>query len=171
MDNKVRLLICTGCGAIEEMPSYEGPWQHDTWLNEKLKNHMLPSGEKTHGDVHIGHAEQNKWINHRESIVAQAANEFTMPGQGAGLGQSFYDTKSNFSVDAHRCWKDHGRTSNCDDYRSDKKRLLPDTRQERRELGIDPKHRPNIFLCDFCPYNSVVMQRQRRDKFDYDYTT
>lgn len=172
MADKIRLLICTGCGAIEELPAYEGPWQQDAWLNEKLKGHMLPSGEKTHGDVHIGNIEQDKWMLHRESIIAQAAEEFTMPGQGAGLGISFYDTKSNFSADAFKCWAgEHNRTKNCEDYKSDKKRLFPDTRADRKELGLDPKSRPSTFLCDFCPYNSIVMQRARKDKFGYDYTT
>jgi hypothetical protein len=168
--DKIRLLICTGCGAIEEMPDYEGPWQQDTWLNAKLKGHMLESGERTHGEVHIGKVSQNDWINYGDSIIAQAANEFTAPGKGAGLGQTFYDTKSNFSADAFACWKQHNRTTNCEDYRSDSKKLLPDTRAERRELGLDPKSRPNTYLCDFCPYNSIVMQRQRKAKGDYDYT-
>lgn len=156
------------------MPYYDrtDPWKQDTWLSEKLKGHMLPSGEKTHGNVHVAYIETEKWRNHRESIVAEAAKEFTLPGEGAGLGQTYYDTKSNFLADAFKCWAtEHNRTLNCADYKSDKKRLLPDTRGERKELGLDPKSRPNTFLCDFCPYNSVVMQRSRKDKFGYDYTT
>jgi hypothetical protein len=171
VENKLRLLICEHCGSVEEMPMYEGPWQQDTWLNEKLKAHLLPSGEKTHGNVHVGIVESDKWMMHRDSIIAQMATEFTVPGKGAGLGISYYDTKSNFQADAFACWKEHNRTTNCDDYRSDKKRLFPDTRADRKELGLDPKSRPNTFLCDFCPYNSIVMQRQRKDKFGYDYTT
>ena len=172
MTDKIRLLICEHCGTVEEMPMYEGPWQHDEWLNSMLKRHLLPSGESTHGPVHVGFIENDKWMSHRESIVAEVAKEFTLPGQGAGLGQTYYDTKSNFLADAFKCWKvDHNRTLNCEDYRSDKKRLYPDTKGDRKDLGLDPGSRPNTFLCDFCPYNSVVMQRQRKDKFGYDYTT
>ena len=151
---------------------YEGPWQQDTWLNELLKGHMLPSGEKTHGDVHVGIIEQDKWTDHSESILAEIGNEFVRPGQGEGLGQSYYDTKENFRADAMRCWRvEHNRTTNCGDYKSDSKRLLPDTRMDRKELGLDPKSRPNTFLCDFCPYKSIVMQRQNKEEFGYDYTT
>jgi len=171
-DNKLRLLICTGCGAVEELPDYEGPWKNDTWFNEKVKGHLLPSGEKTHGDVHIGRIEMSKWLSHRDDIVAHAAEEFKMPGEGVGLGNTFYDTKSNFMADAFKCWRsEHNRTTNCADYRSSKKRLLPDTRGERKELGLDPSSRPNTFLCDFCPYNSIVMQRQRDDKGYYNFTS
>lgn len=168
---KIRLLICEYCGSVEEMPEHEGPWQQDTWLNEKLKAHLLPSGEKTHGNVHVARIDSGAWLNHKPDIMAKMASEFTMPGKGAGLGQSYYDTKDNFSADAMQCWRvEHNRTVNCEDYRSDKKRLLPDTKADRRELGLDPKLRPNTFLCDFCPYNSIVMQRQRKDKYKYDYS-
>ena len=172
MSDKIRLLICEHCGSVQEMPDYEGPWQQDTWFNEMVKEHMLPSGEKTHGLVHVGRVESSAWLAHRDDIVSRAASEFTLPGKGAGLGQTFYDTKSTFMADAFTCWKvEHNRTLNCQDYKSDKKRLMPDTRAERKAEGMDPNQRPNTFLCDFCPYHQVVLQRQRKDKFGYDYTT
>jgi hypothetical protein len=170
MSDKLRLLICEHCGSVEEMPDYAGPWQSDTWLNEKLKNHLLPSGEKTHGNAHVARIDASDWMSHRQDIVAKMASEFTMPGQGAGFGQTYYDTKDNFSADAMQCWRvEHNRTTNCGDYKSDKKRLLPDTRAERKELGLDPRTRPNTFLCDFCPYNSIVMQRRASEEFKYNY--
>jgi hypothetical protein len=43
-------------------------------------------------------------------------------------------------------------------------RLVPDTRAERRDLGLETKasRRPATSLCVFCPYHSVVMQRARK---------
>jgi hypothetical protein len=62
-----------------------------------------------------------------------------------------------------KCWRfAHGRTSNCDDYMSDKMKILADSRAERKDLGLDPKTRASIKLCQFCPYHSVVMQRKRK---------
>lgn len=154
------------------MPDYHGPWQQDEWLNEKLTHHMMPSGEKTHGDVHVASVEQDKWINHREDIMTKMASEFTLPGKGAGLGQTFYDTKNNYSHDAMQCWRvAHNRTTNCGDYMTDKMRILPDTKADRKAEGIDFKHRPGFFLCELCPYHQIVQQRKGSDEFKYNYST
>lgn len=156
------------------MPDYDGPWNFDQWFTALVPDHQGPNHPPTQQTVHIGRVDESDWRDpsKRDGVLNKLPEEIGMPGTGAGLGQSFYDTKSNFAADAFKCWKvDHNRTLNCEDYKSDKKRLYPDTRGERRELGLDPKGRPNTFLCDFCPYNSVVMQRQRKDKYNYDYTT
>lgn len=174
MIDKIRLLICNHCGSVQEMPDYEGPWNYDEWFMRLIKDHQGPNHPPTTQTVHIAKIEEDKWNNPeaRQGVLGKLPEEVGMPGSGAGLGQTFYDTKSNFSTDAFRCWTtEHNRTTNCGDYKSDKKRLYPDTKGERRELGLDPAARPNTFLCDFCPYNSIVMQRQNKDKYGYDYTT
>lgn len=169
IENKIRLVVCTTCSSVEEIPDYEGPWQNDTWLNEKLKGHMLPSGEKTHGEVHVVGIDGNIWMTNKNDALAWLSNELTPPGQGLGLGQTLYDAKDNYSADAMRCWRiDHQRTTNCGDYRSDKKRILPDTAAERKAEGITTK-RPNIFLCDFCPYQQIINQRRDSEEFKYNY--
>jgi hypothetical protein len=168
--NPIRLLICTTCNSVEEMPDYEGHWREDTWQNELLARHMLPSGEKTHGDIHVARIEQEDWLSHKEDILAKMSSEFVAPGKGAGFGQSFYDTKDNFSVDAMKCWRvDHGRRLNCEDYMSDKKKLLPDTKADRKAEGIDYKHRPSIYLCQFCPVHQYVQQQKASESFGYNY--
>lgn len=173
-EDKIRLLICTHCGTIQEMPEYEGHWQEDTWFNAYITGHRGPSHPPTTQAVHIARVNQDDWNDYskREGILAKLPSEIGMPGTGAGLGQEHYDTKNNFLADAFKCWSaEHGRTTNCADYKSDRKRLFPDTGRERKEIGLDTKERPNTFLCDFCPYNSIVMQRARKDKYGYDYTT
>jgi hypothetical protein len=152
------------------MPDYQGPWQNDTWFNEKVKSHLLPSREKTHGDVHIARVEQSDWLSHRSDIAGKMASEFTMPGKGAGLGQTFYDTKDNLSHDAMTCWRvEHGRTLNCQDYMSDKKKIKPDTRAERKAEGMDASARPSIYLCQFCPVHAHVLQKKKSEVFGYNY--
>jgi hypothetical protein len=84
-------------------------------------------------------------------------------GKGAGLGDEAYAVRDNFAEDAMKCWRfEHGRTSNCGDYMDDSKKILADSRGERKDLGLDPKARASIKLCQFCPYHSVVMQRKRK---------
>lgn len=172
MDNAIRLLVCEHCGSVEEMPAYSGDPRGDTWLREKEKAHLLPSGTGLHGKTHVARIEQAAWISHRDSIVKQMIAEFaTSPGEGDGLGQRFYDTKDNYSLDAMKCWRvDHQRTTNCGDYMSSKMEVKPDTRAERKAEGLNVKDRPSIHICSFCPYHQIVQQRKNKDKFGYDYT-
>jgi hypothetical protein len=165
-ESKIRLLICEHCGSVEEMPAYEGYWKHDTWLNEKLKGHLLPSGEKTHGNVHVGFVEAAKWRRNSKDIIQEMAKEFTLPGEGAGLGQTFYDVKDNYMEDAMKCWRvDHGRTLDCADYMSEGKRLYPDTKADRKSEGMSSgKDRPSTFLCQFCPVHSIVEGKKNKVK-------
>ena len=66
-----------------------------------------------------------------------------------------------------KCWKyhlqpdaDHG----CGDYQSPEKRLLPNTAKERKDAGqVSPANAPGpkVYLCNFCPFHSVVQQKRR----------
>jgi hypothetical protein len=149
---------------------YDGPPEHDEWLKRKVEAHRFAGG-----DAHIGNlatVATSDWAKpqYRDEIVNKISKEFKLPGQGAGLGQTFYDLKSTYLEDAMTCWRGFGRTTNpghCD-YRKENKRLLPDTAADRREAGFDPKDRPNTFLCDFCPVQSIVLQKRRAEAGLYD---
>jgi hypothetical protein len=165
MSDKIRLLICQTCGSIEELPFFDGPPEHDDWLKERITPHRTASGEPHIGSLATVGAKEWGNPSYREEIANKISKEFALPGQGAGLGQTFYDLKSTFLEDAMTCWKGFGRTTNpahCA-YRSDSKRLLPDTSAERKDLGLSPKDRPNTFLCDFCPVHSLVLQKRREE--------
>lgn len=174
MDNPIRLLICTTCNTVEELPAYSGDPRGDTWLREKEKAHLLPSGSGFHGEYHIARIEQSDWLSHKEDIIRQMVSEFSTfsaAGEGSGLGQRFYDAKDNYSVDALKCWRvDHARTQNCSDYMTQKMRILPDTRAERKSEGLSA-NRPEIHLCQFCPYHQIVEQRRASEEYGYNYTT
>lgn len=153
------------------MPAFEGNPADDYWLKRKEQDHMLPSGTALHGQTHIGNIEQQEWINHRQEIIEKLATEFTLPGKGAGLGQTYYDTKDNYSQDAMKCWRvAHNRTTDCGDYMTPKMKVLPDTRAERKDAGMDYKHRPGFFLCELCPYNQIVAQRKGSEEYKYNYS-
>lgn len=172
---KVRLLICAACKTIEELPWYEGPQEHDDTGNYRLSFHQLPSG--TLHPYTVADISKADWDRYRVDIVRKITEEIAGIGE-AGLGQEFYDVRSNFQEDAIACWKEHGRPgsqnkTSCEDYKSDRKRLLPDTAAERRAastrlLPLSPKNRPNTFLCQFCPYHRVVENRVRASRGEYD---
>ena len=170
MSDKIRLLICQTCTTVEELPMYEGDPKYDEWLNTKTAGHKTASGTPHIGGLAV--INTANWSNptYRQGIISEIGKRFALPGKGTGYGQSFYDTKNNFLADAMACWKGFNRTTDpahCD-YRSDSKRLLPDTKAERKEAGLDTKTRPNTFLCDFCPVHSLVLQKRREKAGMYD---
>lgn len=171
---RLRLLICHDCKSVDVLPWYDGPPQYDDTLNYRLADHQGPKDTQT-GEPRWYHTgtmasvsekswedESTKWRILDELSKAHAGGE-------VGLGSAIYHARSNFKEDAMTCWKQHNRTQNCGDYKSDSKRLVPDTRGERKELGLDTKssRRPGTHLCVFCPYHSVVMARARKEQGFY----
>lgn len=165
---RLRLIICKTCNSIEPIPWFEGPVEYDDTLNARLAGHRFASGE-----AHIGApmftVSEKSWEDPgiRKQIVAEISKSTKVGAEG--LGQTFYDLRATFKDDAVSCWKKHNRTLDCADYRSDSKKLIPDTRGDRKDLGLDTKasRRPGTSLCVFCPYHSVVMARARKDQGFY----
>lgn len=162
----IRLLVCLVCQTVEELPDYEGPSDHDTLLEISVEKHVFPSGEPHKGKLFK--LPVKTWANpkEKEAIMAQLRQ-----GGNRGLDEidpdkSFYETKMTFADDAMKCWIAHNKvTTNCEDYQSPSKRLLPNTAKERQELGMPlPKdlEGPKIYTCNFCPYHGEVVQRRRK---------
>lgn len=164
-DVKIRLLVCKTCASIQPLPDYEGPVDRDETLLSRVAEHQYPGPAPTRGhEMELGRVSEASWTDpdKRAQMLGEIQKNVGV-GKGAGLGDEAYAVRDNFSEDAMRCWRfEHGRTSNCDDYMSDKKKILADSRAERKDLGLDPSTRASIKLCQFCPYHSVVMQRKRK---------
>lgn len=153
-DTHVRLLLCHTEKTIEEIPDYEGPSERDFTLQHVLQGHRFPSGEDHIGVM--GRVEAKHWSNPttRAAILAQIKES----ADYTGLDPSFYDVKNTLQEDAMTCWtRDHNRVKACPDYKTDAKRLMPDTSKERKEAGVG-KFRSTVFLCDYCPVHSLVQQ-------------
>lgn len=163
-DSKIRLLLCYVCDTIEPLPWFDGPVEYDETLLARLAKHRTPEGHPHVGN--LATASEISWNTPERR--ARIVEELTAVRNGgeAGLGTKFYDVRSTFEEDAMTCWRvAHARTENCDDYKSDKMRMLPDTREERKDLGLSvrQKDRPGgTHLCMFCPYHSIVMSRARK---------
>lgn len=171
---RVRLLICHDCGSVDVLPWYDGPPEYDDTLNFRLREaHQGPLDE--YGEPRYYHHGTMATVNEKSwddpekqrQILSELAKAHA--GGEVGLGSKLYHARSNFKEDAIACWKRHGRTQNCEDYKSDKMKLVPDTRGDRKELGLELKssRRPGTSLCVFCPYHSVVMQRARKQQGFY----
>jgi hypothetical protein len=165
---EIRLLHCKVCGTIEELPLFDGDPDEDYLLQILVDKHVFDSGEP-----HVGRLfrmPQLRWedTNARKQIIQQ------IKGGSAGLDEfdpEFYATRNTFQEDALKCYDAHLRpTDGCPDYNSPAKRLLPNTKDDRKEVGLpDPSRAPGpkSYLCQFCPIHSVVMQKQRALRGDY----
>jgi hypothetical protein len=163
----IRLLHCMVDDSIEELPPFDGPPEQDVLLQITLEHHTFESGEPHVGQMFI--LPIKVWANPetRNEIIRQ------LKGQGVtGLDAmtpeaDFYSTKMTFHEDAMTCWKYHLRPDadhGCGDYKSPQKRLLPKTSKERKDAGLEAPSEapgPKVFLCNFCPYHSVVSQKRR----------
>lgn len=166
---RIRLLICNTCNSIQPLPFYQGRPEGDTTLHARLEEHRFPDGNEHFGN--LATVSERSWNDptKRQGILDEM-KKATKPGTGDGLGDEFYDVKNTFAEDAMKCWRiEHNRTSNCQDYKHDKKRLIPNTQKERKAEGLAHRAQDiasNTFLCDFCPYKSVVQTRVMKER-DY----
>lgn len=160
---QIRVLYCLVCGTIDELPLYDGNPDEDHLLQILVEPHKFPSGEPHRG--HLFRLPQNMWEREdaRKKIIEQIKG-----GGSAGLDEfdkDFYATKNTFKEDAMACYNRHLRpTEGCEDYNSPSKRLLPNTKSERKDLGLpDPAKAPGPknYLCQFCPIDSVIKSRTR----------
>lgn len=158
---QLRLLYCFQCKSIEELPPFEGRPENDHLLEISLEKHRGAEGEHT---GHLFTVPVKHWAspNVRKEIIKQIR-------EGAGglndLDPDYYDTKSQFALDAGQCYEMHLRPKGrCPDWKIDRKRLLPKTSAERKEVGLPTPGEapgPKTYLCDFCIAKSYMMTRAR----------
>jgi len=161
----IRLVYCLVCNTLEELPPHDGPPETDVLLELTLEKHEFTSGERHMGKMFILPVKTWSKTESRKAIIDQLK-----AGGSEGLDamdpeKSFYDTKMQFAEDAMNCYNRHLRpTESCDDYESDKMRLLPKTDKERKELGLPDaasSGAPKVFTCHFCPFHSVITTKKR----------
>lgn len=160
-DARMRLLLCHQCASIEPLPWFDGPPEHDETLISRLAGHRTPEGHPHRGNLCTVSEVSWKDPGRREKILSELSA--ARGGGDTGLGTKMYEVRDTFEEDAYKCWNArHGRTENCEDYKDDRMRLIPDTREERRELRMPTKARDRpggSYLCDFCVYKSIVQKR------------
>lgn len=163
-----KLIICSDCRTIEHIPGSDLPMEHDQPLQARLRNHLVPlaEGVSTHA-IAFTTVNAKLWKENEEfrRYITRAITEAQKTGN-VGLGDEVYDLRSTFAEDAMKCWRiEHNRTQNCQDYMSDKKRLVPPTKADRRELGLETRSKQiysTMSLCQFCPFHRIAEDRARR---------
>lgn len=165
---KIRLLFCLNCKTIEEIPDFEGHPEDDTLLEITVSKH------ESAGVRHAGHlfkVDALLWAKQevREQIIDQIRAKGS-PGLNA-IMPNYYETKNQFFEDAMVCWSMHNRPKGqCPDFAHDKKILRPDTKAERKDLGLAPVEKSTaakVYLCDFCPVKTYNITKAREAKGMY----
>lgn len=157
---QIRLLICRDCKTIEPLPDFNGEVERDFMLDYLVKPH------RTNGLEHIGmlaRVEESDWSDplKQAEITKQLIAKF---GGETGLGSDFYNARDTFREDAMSCFKQHLRNPDCGDYKSDAKRLTPNTAEARREAGMSAyRSNDDRYLCEFCPVHSMVQTKAHDD--------
>jgi hypothetical protein len=155
----IRLLRCDDCYTVEPLPDYDGPPEHDALLSALIaRSHTEPSGTTHRGK--LLRIDKRHWDSPsvREAVIARIREE----SGHTGLDPDFYASRDTFAEDALLCFQEHHRNPACNDYKSDHKRLTPDTQAERKELGMgEYRSKLNRYLCEFCPVHSLVVEAAR----------
>lgn len=154
-----RVLRCDECRSLEPLPDYDGPPEGDHLLNHLLQAHRFPSGFEHTGLLF--RVETKDWDS--PSTRADIVREIQNQAGYTGLDPDYYSVKATFEDDAMTCWGKHHRNPDCNDYKSDRKLLTPNTRAERKEAGLGKynKEASPRYLCEFCPVHSLVVTAAR----------
>jgi hypothetical protein len=176
---RLRLLVCPKCQSIEPIewcavePGANPECGH-TQCAEALNYRVIPhtvevaDGRVYHSSLILTDVSADEWD--RLSTRQQILKNLTRPGDATPVGAELYAVKGNFTADAAKCWKAHKRTTDCQDWKHSSKRLVPDTKGERRELGLETRERQrptSTFLCDFCPVASIRQTKINSEKFGF----
>jgi len=166
---QIRVFYCWNCRKFDELPDFQGRPEDDTLLAILVEKHQSAGVPHSCTPFRVG---VKLWSNEkiRNEIIRQVRS-----GTNGGLDEldpEYYATRSMFYEDAMSCYARHNRPQDsCPDWKSDSKRLLPNTAAERKDLGLaapDKSSATKVYLCDFCPIKSKVMTKQRKQAGMYD---
>lgn len=159
----IRLLVCSQCKTIDELPDYEGDPRRDTILQVAIDQNHTDSVTQ---QAHVGNllkVSVKHWT--RPEVKKEIIKQIQTGSKGlAEIDDEIYESRSTFFDDAMKCFNQHQRPKGqCPDYKSDKKRLVPNTNAERKELGFAKASEtgPKVHLCDFCPVKTYNVTRER----------
>jgi hypothetical protein len=162
---QLRIFYCWNCKTFDELPDFQGRPEEDDLLAILVERHQ--SAGVPHGctPFRIG---VRLWSHPkmREQIIAKIRS-----GTNGGLDDidpGYYATRSMFYDDAMTCYAAHNRPqAGCDEYCSEKKRLLPQTAQLRKDVGLEDPGRSSatkVYLCNFCPVQTHVTTHKNLKK-------
>jgi len=164
----IRILYCYDCKTIEELPNFEGRPDDDVILEYAIEKHESAGIKHFGALLKVGKDSWGK-ENYRKEIIDNLRKQTGGIGAGlANIDKEYYHTKSTFHEDAMKCFSLHNRPAGmCGDYGHDRKKLVPKTHAERKQLGL-PVSTTTIYLCDFCPVKTFVVTKNREKAGQYE---
>lgn len=161
---QIRLLRCTYCRTLEELPDYQGDPQYDVVLEELVQRHQQKHPFHDEKDAFLCRISEKAWRNPKigRKVHDQIWSDLKEKGRLGGFVPEYYSTKSTFHEDAIKCHNKHNRQVPCIDWKVDRKRLGNPTKEGWREGRV------KVYLCDFCPVASKVMEAKRAAAGQYD---
>ena len=159
---QLRIFYCWNCKSFEELPDYQGRPEDDTLLALLVERHQSAGVAHACTPFRVG---VRLWSVERiRNAIIKQIREQTNGGLDE-LDPTYYATRSMFYEDAMQCYVKHLRPQDsCPEWMDEKKRLVPNTAAERKDIGLAPptvSQATKVYLCDFCPVKSVVMTKQR----------
>jgi len=154
---QLRLLFCAFCKSIEELPNYVGPPEQDVVLDAALAPHQDRHPHALERSGALFSMSEQGWNNRqvRKTTIEQVWSALGVEQGPLGLDPEFYASKNTFVEDANKCFVRHNRSIPCVDWKSDSKRIGNPTKK-----GWDAGQ-VKVYLCQFCPVASKVMEAQR----------
>lgn len=163
---QVRIAWCAFCKTVEELPFIDpkADVRDDVLLEDYVARHTAKHPHAVEGQVSLlGNVSEAIWANReaRRKIIEQGWSALKV-GQDVGPGGEFYDSKSTYGEDASKCFVAHRRSTPCIDWHDDSKRIGNPTQQGWREGQV------KVYICDFCPVASYVMEQRNKELGRYD---
>lgn len=161
---QIRLLRCTHCRTLEEIPDYKGDPRNDVLLEARVLEHQRKHPFHDEEDAFLMRISEKAWHNPKigRKVHDKIWEDLKSKGLLGGFVPSYYDTKNTYVEDAGKCHVQHNRQVPCIDWHADRKRIGNPTKQGWDEGKV------KVYLCDFCPVASKVMEAKRLAAGQYD---
>lgn len=154
---QIRLLRCTVCRTLEVIPDFQGDPRDDVLLEARVQDHQRRHPFHDEKDAYLLRVSERAWNNPKigRKIHDKIWEDLKSKGILGGFVPEYYATKNQYVEDAVKCHNQHNRQVPCIDWKVDRKRIGNPTQQGWDEGKV------KVYLCDFCPVASKVMEAKR----------
>jgi hypothetical protein len=157
---QIRILRCTTCGTLEELPDFQGDPRDDVLLDHLVMEHNRRHPHVNDANNFLLRVSEEKWRHPRTRRAIH--KQIWADREGKGFVPEYYASRSTFIEDANKCFVQHNRSIPCIDWQSDRKRIGNPTKEGWREARV------KVYLCHFCPVASKVMEARNEQLGRYD---
>jgi hypothetical protein len=158
---QIRLLRCTQCKTLEELPDYQGDPHNDVVLDELVERHRRRHPHDDAPANFLLRVSEEMWNNpaKKKAIHKQIWADLE---KDKGFVPEYYDTKNTLHEDAVKCFERHSRSIPCIDWHAHDKRIGNPTKEGWREGRV------KVYVCDFCPVAAKVMEMRNKELGRYE---